>query len=150
VDTFQQGDFSLPIRSRFCRSPAGNILDCAICAIRHLTGWRSAGDPAANREVLTIEDEPDPDWQMLMVTDFATKYAGSPFLRYLYLFGARAADEKGESVKAADFCKKIKKVVERWGCLNAASPPHPDFEDRLIVLQGEMNSLQRSTLLIER
>jgi hypothetical protein len=61
-------------------------------------------------ELQAIRNEQDPDWQTLMVTDFATKYPDSPLLSDVYSFGAYAAQQKGDVVKAVDFGEKSLKA----------------------------------------
>ena len=57
-----------------------------------------------------IRGELDPDKTIALVEDFAKKYPDSPYLSYVYSFGANAYQQKGDADKVIELCEESLKL----------------------------------------
>ena len=66
--------------------------------------------PQQVKDAQAVQNELDPDKQLQLVNDFATKYPDSPYLSDMYFFGAYAAQQKGDIPKILDYGEKSLKA----------------------------------------
>jgi tetratricopeptide (TPR) repeat protein len=106
--------------------------------------------PQQVKDAQAIQNELDPDKQLQMVNDFATKYPDSPYLSDMYFFGAYAAQQKGDIPKIIDFGEKSLKAKNdnvRTLLLMASILPRPqvaqgaEAEKRLTEAEADANKV---------
>jgi tetratricopeptide (TPR) repeat protein len=77
-------------------------------------GAGPAGGPDIAREQMAgynaIRSELDPDKTITLVEDFAKKYPNSPFLSFVYTFGANAYQQKGDVEKVVELTNESLKL----------------------------------------
>jgi tetratricopeptide (TPR) repeat protein len=106
--------------------------------------------PQQAKDAQAIQNELDPDKQLQMVNDFATKYPDSPYLSDMYFFAAYAAQQKGDVPKILDYGEKSLKAKNdnmRTLLLMASILPRPqvaqgaDAEKRLSEAEADANKV---------
>jgi len=106
--------------------------------------------PQQGKDAQAIQNELDPDKQLQMVNDFATKYPDSPYLSDVYFFGAYAAQQKGDVPKILDYGEKSLKAKNdnmRTLLLMASILPRPqvaqgaDVDKRLSEAEADANKV---------
>lgn len=106
--------------------------------------------PEQVKDAQAIENELDPDKQLKMVNDFATKYPDSPYLSDMYFFAAYAAQQKGDIPRILDYGEKSLKAKSdnmRTLLLMASILPRPQVaqgaeqEKRLSEAETDANKV---------